>query len=92
VAEVLRIDQIPKLEPDHVLALQAVARGHATGPQQVTAMWVIQSLFCGVGALPPAKLSDGEGGFLRGKLWVGLMINRYADVALYKAEALEPPQ
>lgn len=89
MAEVLRIDQIPKLEPDHVLALQAMARGTATGPQQVTAMWVITSLLCGVATVPPAKLSEGEGGFLRGKQWVGLVINRFADVPLYRASVPE---
>ncbi len=87
--DVLRIDQIPKLEPDHILALQALARGRATGPQQVTAMWLITSMLCGVATVPPAKLSEGEGGFLRGKQWVGLVINRFADVPLYRATVTE---
>lgn len=89
VADILKIDQIPKLEADHVLALQAMARGHATGAQQVTAMWVIQSLLCGVAVPPPAKLSEREGGFLAGKQWVGLVINRFADVPLYRATVAE---
>lgn len=89
MADVLRIDQLPKLEPDHVLAIQAVARGHATGPQQVTAMWVLTGMLCGVGALPPAKMSEGEAGFLRGKQWVGLALNKFADVTLFKAAAPE---
>jgi hypothetical protein len=85
MAETLRIDELPKLEADHVLALRAVVRGHATPAQQVTAIWVIQSLFCGVAALPPAKLSEREAGFLSGKSWVALAINTYADVPLYRA-------
>lgn len=89
MAEVLKIDEIPKLEPDHILALQAVVRGHATGPQQVTAMWVIQALLCGVAAPPPARLSEREGGFLSGKQWVALVINHFADVPLYKASIPE---
>jgi hypothetical protein len=83
--EALRIDQLPKLEPDHVLALQAWVRGTATPAQQVTSAWVIQSIFCGLAAMPPAKLSEREAGFMSGKQWVALAINRFADVPLFRA-------
>ena len=43
----LRIDELPPLEADHVLAIQALARGTATGAQQVTAMWVLTGMLCG---------------------------------------------
>lgn len=85
MAETLRIDQVPKLEPDHALALAALARGHATPAQQVTGLWVIQSLLCGVASPQPARLSEREAGFLSGKQWVALVINQYADVLLYRA-------
>jgi hypothetical protein len=85
----LRIDELPPLEADHVLAIQALARGTATGQQQVTAMWVLTGVLCGVASLPPAKLSEREAGFLAGKQWVGLALNKFASVDLYRAAEIK---
>lgn len=80
----VRIDEMPRLEPDHLLAIQACARGHATSAQQKTALWVILGQLCGLTAIEAASLTEREGGFVAGKRWVGMAIGAYAGIGLYE--------
>jgi len=52
-------------------------------------MWVLTGMLCGVASLPPAKLSEREAGFLAGKQWVGLAMNKFASVDLYRAAEIK---
>lgn len=82
--QAVRIDEMPKLEPDHVLAMRAVVRGHATAAQQKTAVWIILNHLCGMTAFPTAGWSEREGGFRDGKQWVALAISYLAGISIYE--------
>lgn len=85
-----RLGQIPKMEADHVLAIRAVVRGQATDAQQRTAMREILRQLCGMTTLEPARLSEGEAGFMRGQRWVGAAISAIAGVNLYTVQEADP--
>lgn len=85
-----KVGQLPKMEPDHVLAIRAVVRGQATEAQQRTAMREILRQLCGVATLEPARMTEGEAGFTRGQRWVGTAIAMLAGINLYTVQDVDP--
>ncbi len=85
-----KIDQIPKMEADHVLAIRAIIRGVATPAQQRTAVREILRQLCGVTTIEPARLTEREAGFMAGQRWVGMAINAIGGVALYTVQDVDP--
>lgn len=85
-----QIDQLPKLEADHVLAIRAVVRGVATPAQQRTALREILRQLCGVTTIEPARMTEREAGFMAGQRWVGMAINAIAGTALYTVQDVDP--
>jgi hypothetical protein len=82
--QAIRLDQIPELEPDHVLAMRAVVRGHATPAQQKTFVWIVLNHLCGMTAFPVASWSEREGGFQDGKQWIAMAISYLAGIGIYE--------
>jgi hypothetical protein len=85
-----KIDQLPKMEHDHVLSIRAVVRGVATPAQQRTAMREILRQLCGVTTIEPARMTEREAGFMAGQRWVGMAINAISGTALYTVQDVDP--
>lgn len=86
----LGIDRLPKMEPDTVMAIRAVARGSATEVQQRVAIREILRLLCKMTTLEPARMTEGEAGFMRGQRWVGTAIAMVAGISLYTLQDVDP--
>jgi hypothetical protein len=85
-----KLGQIPKLEPDHVLAIRAIFRGTATEVQQRIAVREILRQFCGLTTLEPARMNEREAGFMAGQRWVGMAMGAVAGINLYTLQDVDP--
>lgn len=88
--QVRKLGHLPKMEPDHILAVRAVVRGTATDAQQRTAMREILRQLCGVTTLEPARMSEREAAFMAGQRWVGMAIGAIAGINLYTLQDVDP--
>ena len=88
--QVRKLGQLPKMEPDHILAVRAVVRGTATEVQQRIAVREILRQLCGVTTLEPARMGEREAGFMAGQRWVGMAISAIAGINLYTLQDVDP--
>ncbi|MEL6662808.1 MAG: hypothetical protein AAFO57_12030 [Pseudomonadota bacterium] len=86
MSKAVPIDRAPEPDDPTRQAIVACMRGSATGAQAARAMSYVLNDLCGISAIEPAALSEGQAGFTRGKRWVGINLARIGKLTLWRPE------